>query len=312
MSATVLERRGAFFRCPLNWKAAALTVFPPYQMTSSHADPTSYQFHPALGRGLPRLGRKRASVPHASVLTAVKERAVGKSSVLFLLVFGLAGCTSTPAAPTVSEDHARQEAGLIDIQTLIPTIALDIRYAGIDNFVGTKIDGYEAPKCFLLASVADALRRVELELQQQHMRLKLYDCYRPRRAVLHFVRWAADMQEQRSKSAYYPNLDKGNLLGDYISPTSGHSFGATLDLTLQKCDVTGRACEPLDMGTDFDFFDTRANTDSPLVTPGQRLNRESLLAAMKRHGFVNYPLEWWHFTFRPEVSPKVPFDVPVR
>lgn len=201
---------------------------------------------------------------------------------------------------------------MTDIRALAPDIALDIRYAGADNFVGTPIDGYEAAKCFLLTPVAEALARVERDLRSQNLRLKLFDCYRPRRAVLHFVRWAEDVNDQRTKSAYYPNLDKHELLGDYISPTSGHSRGATLDLTLLQCEAAGASCEPLDMGTAFDSFDVRANTDSPLVTTQQRSNRQRLFAAMKRHGFSNYPLEWWHYTFKPEPSPTVSFDAPVR
>ncbi len=229
-----------------------------------------------------------------------------------LLVFATASCTSSPVEPSISSARTLQQAGMTDIRTLVPDIVLDIRYADVDNFVGETIDGYEAPKCFLLTPVAEALAGVERELRSRNLRLKLFDCYRPRRAVQHFVRWAEDVADQRTKSAYYPNLDKRDLLGDYISPTSGHSRGATLDLTLLQCDAGGASCEPLDMGTAFDFFDVRANTDSPLVTPQQRANRQRLLAAMMRHGFGNYPLEWWHFTLKPEPLPRVSFDFPVR
>ncbi|MDQ3228757.1 MAG: M15 family metallopeptidase [Pseudomonadota bacterium] len=228
-------------------------------------------------------------------------------------VLALAGCASSfPAGPAISPARTPQQAGLTDIQTLVPDMALDIRYASADNFVGTTVDGYEAPKCYLLTPAAEALARVEHELRSQNLRLKIFDCYRPRRAVLHFVRWSEDLQDQRTKPAYYPNLDKRKLMGEYISSTSGHSRGATLDLTLLQCDARNALCEPLDMGTQFDFFDVRANTDSSLATPQQRANRNRLLAAMARHGFSNYPLEWWHYTLKPEPSPAVSFDVPVR
>ncbi|MGO4611415.1 M15 family metallopeptidase, partial [Variovorax sp. 2RAF20] len=84
---------------------------------------------------------------------------------------------------------------------------------------------------YLLADAAKALQKVELGLRQQGMRLRLFDCYRPARAVRNFVAWAGDLDDQRTKPEYYPRLDKRQLLGDYISPTSGHSRGATLDLT---------------------------------------------------------------------------------
>jgi zinc D-Ala-D-Ala dipeptidase len=224
----------------------------------------------------------------------------------------LAGCAGRVATPVMSPATTAAEVGLVDIATLVPDIALEIRYAGSDNFVGAPIDGYLAPKCLLLQPVAQALQRVEVELRTHHQRLKLFDCYRPARAVRHFVRWAEDLSDQRTKPHYYPNLDKRVLLGDYIAPVSGHSRGATLDLTLLQCDDRDTHCQPLDMGTDFDFFDPRAHTDSPDATPVQRGNRERLRTAMALQGFRNYPLEWWHYTHVPEPTPRLLYDVPVE
>lgn len=209
------------------------------------------------------------------------------------------------------------DAGLVDVATLVPDIALEIRYAGSDNFVGVPVDGYLASKCLLLRPVAQALQRVETSLREQHLRLKLFDCYRPVRAVRHFVRWAGDLSDQRTKPRYYPKLDKRELLGAYIAPVSGHSRGATLDLTLLQCDGSGSHCQPLDMGTGFDFFDPRAHTDSPAVTEAQHGNRLRLRGAMAAEGFANYPLEWWHYTLVPdtlvpELAPRMLYDVPVQ
>ena len=95
-----------------------------------------------------------------------------------------------------------------------------------------------------------------------------------------------------------------------IAETSGHSRGATLDLTLTRCERG--ACVDLDMGTPFDFFDPRANTAHADLSPAQKANRARLLDAMSRHGFHNYPMEWWHFTFRPEPSPQTAYDVPIQ
>lgn len=186
-----------------------------------------------------------------------------------------------------------------------------MRYAGSDNFIGSPIVGYEAPRCYLLRSAAVALARIESSLRQQGYRLKVFDCYRPVRAVRHFVAWAGDPTNQRTKAQYYPNLPKEALLGDYIAPVSGHSRGATLDLTLTSCDAGGQRCTPLDMGTEFDFLDPLANTNTPSITPEQRANRLRLRAAMERGGFRNYPMEWWHYTLTPEPSPNVMYDVPV-
>ncbi|MGH8082392.1 MAG: M15 family metallopeptidase [Lysobacter sp.] len=213
-------------------------------------------------------------------------------------------------APTVSAAADAAAAGMVEIRSLVPDMSLEIRYAGHDNFVGRPVDGYRAAGCYLHERVAQALARVERELRPQGLRLHIYDCYRPVRAVQDFVRWAGDLSDQRTKPRYYPNLDKRVLLGDYISPTSGHSRGATLDLGLQES-RDGRYRD-LDMGTGFDYFDERAHTDSPTVTAAQRAQRERLRSAMRREGFENYPLEWWHYTYKPEPTPTTAFDFPVE
>ena len=230
----------------------------------------------------------------------------------FISVLAICGCAGKTVTPAVSPATSDGKVDLVDIATLVPDIALEIRYAGSDNFVGRPIDGYLAPKCLLLRPAAQALQRVEASLRQHHLRMKLFDCYRPVRAVRNFVRWAEDLPDQRTKPHYYPNLDKRALLGDYIAPVSGHSRGATLDLTLLQCDQNNAHCQPLDMGTDFDFFDPRATTESPDVTEMQRANRERLRTAMTRQGFRNYPLEWWHYTLVPEPAPDRLYDVPVQ
>ena len=187
---------------------------------------------------------------------------------------------------------------------------LDCR-AGADNFVGVPVDGYRAPRCYLRESSAEALRDVEAALRKEGFRLQLFDCYRPARAVAHFVRWAGDLQDQRTRAHHYPNLDKQALLGEYIAPVSGHSRGATVDLTLLDCRAGDGRCQALDMGTDFDFFDPRANTDSAAITAQQRKNRQRLLGAMARQGFRNYPQEWWHYSLASETS-KAIYDIPVE
>lgn len=202
-----------------------------------------------------------------------------------LAAVALLGCTAPAPKPPVATGTLAQ-AGLVDIRTLAPDIAEDLKYAGSDNFVGTPVDGYEAARCYLLRPAAEALARVERGLRAGHRRLLLWDCYRPARAVAHFVRWGGDLADQRTKAAHYPHLDKRVLLGDYIAPRSGHSRGATMDLTLMQCDAGDAHCAPLDMGTPFDYFDPLANTDNPDVTPAQRANRDLLREAIDRKSVV--------------------------
>ena len=212
--------------------------------------------------------------------------------------------------PQVSPARTPQEAGLTDIRSLVPDIGEDIHYAKSDNFTGAPVDGYGAPKCFLRTAAAQALSRVEASLRKDGYRLRLWDCYRPARAVAAFVRWAGDVSDTRTKAAHYPNLGKDKLLGEYIAPISGHSRGATVDLTLLRCE--GTRCTPLDMGTDFDFFDPRAHTDDPGVSATQRANRQRLLHAMVAEGFVNYTLEWWHYSLPSAAVADTIYDVPVE
>ena len=258
-----------------------------------------------LGKMRIARGRVRALWTHAPALPGVLRPALACALSLASLL------AHADEAPRLSDATTMAQAGMVDIRSLVPDLSQSIAYAGSDNFVGAPVDGYEAPRCWLKREAAEALARVDAALRERQLRLRVFDCYRPARAVAHFVRWANDPADLRTKAAHYPDLDKPQLLDGYIAAVSGHSRGATVDLTLLRCDAVGAGCEPLDMGTAFDFFGTRANTDSPEVSGEQRANRHLLREAMAAQGFHNYPMEWWHYTFRPEPTPKTLYDVPV-
>ncbi len=224
------------------------------------------------------------------------------------MVATLGGAQAQPVQ--VSPARTVEQAGLVDLARQVPDIALDIRYAGSNNFTARPVPGYDAPKCLLLAPAATALAAVEADLRAEAYRLRVFDCYRPAQSVTAFVAWAHDPAEQSRKAVQYPDLDKPALLGGYIAETSGHSRAATVDLTLLDC--RAGPCTALDMGTDFDFFGPRAHTDAADISAPQRANRQRLVQAMARHGFANYPLEWWHYTLKPEPDPHTAYDVPVR
>ncbi len=231
----------------------------------------------------------------------------------FVAVFLWAAVAPARAAdaPRVSPATTMEQAGMVDIRSLVPDMSQSIAYAGHDNFVGAPVDGYEAPRCWLKRDAAEALARVETALRERHLRLRVFDCYRPARAVAHFMRWVNDASDQRTKATHYPGLDKPHLLGGYIAPISGHSRGGTIDLTLLRCDAQGADCAPLDMGTGFDFFGTRAHTDAPEASAAQRANRHLLREAMAAQGFGDYPMEWWHFSYRATPALDTLYDVPV-
>ena len=212
--------------------------------------------------------------------------------------------------PRLSPAASASEAGMVDVRALAPDIEVDMRYAGADNFTGAPVPGYEANRCLLLAPAAQAVARVQAALRAQGYGLRIHDCYRPAHAVRSFVRWVGAPDDPVLKARWYPNVAKAALMPGYIAETSGHSRGATVDLTLVRC--RGGACAPLDMGTPYDFFDPSAHTAAPGLTAAQRGNRERLRAAMEAQGLANYPMEWWHYTLRPEPDPGTAYDFPVR
>lgn len=219
-----------------------------------------------------------------------------------ILSLALAACANTPAAP-------ERPAGFVDAAQIVPGLQVEMRYTGSHNFVGRPVDGYEAPVCILTRPAAEALARVQAELAPRGLGLKVYDCYRPQRAVAHFASWAADLNDQSTKAEFYPNVEKARLfeLG-YIAQRSGHSRGSTVDLTIIDL-ATGAE---IDMGTPFDLFDTRSWPTDPNVSAAARSNRLMLQSLMRAQGFRSLREEWWHFTLEAEPHPDTYFDFVVR
>ena len=195
--------------------------------------------------------------------------------------------------------------GFVYIDEIIPDISTELRYAGKNNFVGKPIDGYEADRCIISAEAAYALKKVQAELNLFGLGLKIFDAYRPQRAVDHFIRWAADTMDTKMKEAYYPSVKKSKLFEKgYISRKSGHSRGSTADLTI----IDLQSAEELDMGSPFDFFDERSHTLYSRLSAQQRANRMLLKAVMTGNGFTSIRSEWWHFTLNNEPFKETYFD----
>ena len=222
--------------------------------------------------------------------------------------------------------------GFVEIHEVIPDIVLDLRYATNHNFLGVPVDGYNIEKCYITKTAADSLAKVQSELRKFSLSLKIYDAYRPQRAVDHFVRWAKDLSDTLTKKEFYPTVDKSRLFIDgYIAQKSGHSRGSTVDLTIvslplgsqPEFDVNNQ-CEcykpvdqrfkdnSIDMGTGFDCFNSLSHTENPGITPQQKANRLLLKSLMERYGFRNLAEEWWHFTLRNEPFPKTYFDFEIK
>lgn len=204
-------------------------------------------------------------------------------------------------------DFSRPD-GFVSVSEVIPDVLLDVRYYSTYNFVGERVDGYEAPLVLLTKEAADALALVNADMRRKGLRLVLYDGYRPQRAVDHFVRWAESADESM-RAFFYPDVEKRDLfVRGFIARRSGHSRGSTVDLTL----LDERTGKLLDMGGPFDFFGELSHPDCPGVTPAQHANRMLLRQAMLDHGFKPLSTEWWHFTLKDEPYPDTYFDFPVR
>ena len=250
-----------------------------------------------------------------------------KLFILISVIVLLAGCRkSEPVASVVNatEDNSQ----FVTLTDVVPDAILEIRYFGTYNFVGDRIDGYLEPTALLTRQAADSLKAVSDDVIKLGYRLKIYDAYRPQKAVDHFMRWGKDIADTRMKTYFYPDLDKKVLFPqEYICEKSGHTRGSTLDLTLFDMATE----KELDMGGTFDWFGpeshpdfcgnpetqefTGDNSKSPAgrsITQEQFKNRMILRQAMLRHGFKPFDTEWWHFTLKDEPFPDTYFTFPVK
>ena len=248
-----------------------------------------------MGFGVSAISRAPHAAPRRTKRVSRTKATIFASLLPLLVVSAQAAAQQRPAT-------------FVDAATVVPGLIVDMRYAGAHNFVGRPIDGYAAPRCLLTRPAAEALAAVAGDLKPHGLVLKVFDCYRPTRAVADFARWAHDPKNQKMKAEFYPEVDKRTLFRDgYIASHSGHSRGSTMDLTLANAD--GRE---LDMGTPFDFFSLKSWPGNPAVGDKDYANRSTLAEVMAKHGFRPYNREWWHFTLRHEPFPQTYFDFVVK
>lgn len=277
--------------------------------------------------------------PFASILRGVVVFAARLAAVAALV--GLSAPVSIKRvaaqnAPIPARPPATLPLPLVHLRDIDPSIAQDMRYAGYDNFTGAPVPGYSAAECIVTRRTAKALSAVQRELAGRGFSLKVYDCYRPLRAVAAFMQWTAASHSDATTVRFHPGLARTQLVPlGYIASRSGHSRGHVVDLTLvvrprpgvpasEPAFERGRiygACtssadtrapdDSLDMGTGFDCFDVRSHAGSSAITATQAANRQSLLEAMRQAGFVPYDREWWHFSFAAG-DPGQSFDIDIQ
>ena len=200
------------------------------------------------------------------------------------------------------ENEKLDPSGFVVLADFVPHVVQEIRYYSTYNFIGERIDGYEEPCALLTIEAARALKSVSSEMLVQGYRLKVFDAYRPGRAVRHFVLWGIEDQDIRMKPYFYPELEKQELFSKgYVASQSSHSRGSTVDLTLLDM-TTGKE---LDMGSPFDLFSEVSHPDYKGITPEQYENR------MRLQRVLAIDCEWWHFSLVQEPYPDTYFDFPV-
>lgn len=202
--------------------------------------------------------------------------------------------------------------GFVYLDKVDITIQVDLRYAGYDNFVGVPVNGYSGDRVIMTRPTAEALSRVQERIGPQGLGLKVFDAYRPQRAVDHFMRWTKVAGDTLTKSKYYPNLQKDSLVPQgYIWKKSGHSRGSTVDLTLIYTSGAKKG-EEVNMGTGWDYFGPESWPSYEGVESEAYAMRQLLRQVMMAEGFSPLREEWWHFTLRDEPFPDTYFDFSIE
>ena len=194
------------------------------------------------------------------------------------------------------------------IKELVPSIVIEIRYGTNNNFTGRPIPGYESRQAVITIATANALKKVQKELNKLGLGLKIFDAYRPQKAVNYFMKWSDQPSDTIMKNKYYPNLKKNTLFDlGYIASKSGHTRGSTIDVTLLYESGPEKGKE-VDMGSEWDLFGVRSGYSYVAISMIQKENRRLLRELMIAHEFLPYDKEWWHFSLKNEPYPDTYFE----
>lgn len=163
---------------------------------------------------------------------------------------------------------------LVEIKKAIPGIILDIRYATKNNFMKQVM--YGQAKAFARKPVVASLKKIQEELAQKGLGLKIFDGYRPYAVTVAFYQKASDKR-------FVANPAKG----------SKHNRGCAVDLTI----VNLKTGKDILMATPYDSFSAAAAADYEKVSPEVKKNRDFLIAIMAKYKLNVLKNEWWHYDF---------------
>lgn len=224
------------------------------------------------------------------------------AAAILIITFSCLPAAAKTAAITDASDF-------VVVSDQIPDVLQEIRYYSAYNFVGSHIDGYDEPLALMTRESVAALKNAAADFREKGYVIKIYDAYRPQRAVNHFMRWGNDVQDTKMKAYFYPTItNKADIVDlGYVARKSGHSRGSTLDMTI----VNMKTGAEIDTGEHFDYFGERSHTEYTGITPQQQANRQFIKGIMEKNGFIGIDEEWWHFTLQNEPYPDTFFDFPV-
>jgi zinc D-Ala-D-Ala dipeptidase len=200
------------------------------------------------------------------------------------------------------------EDDFVYVDALVPGVRWDAKYATWDNFTGTPVDGYLVNRIVGTTALCASLARARDDAAARGFGLLLWDGYRPQRAVNHFMRWAEQAEDGRTRVRHYPNITRAEMFErGYVAARSGHSRGGAVDLTLYHL----AAGELAPMGGDHDLMDARSHHGAGGITLAESTSRACLLSIMTASGFRAYDVEWWHYALADEPYPDTYFDFPI-
>lgn len=169
----------------------------------------------------------------------------------------------------------------------------------LDGQQGLLVDGSRKDIGNLTLYFASVRRKVALLLLEAQRnlpggkRILVKEGFRPRSLQQMFY-----TEYEAKLSVAHPDWIASQLeaaVSEYVAPpdVAPHSTGGAVDLTLVDADQ-----HEMDMGTRFNAHpDIASYTASTQISQAARDNRNLLITAMRRAGFVNYPTEWWHWSF---------------
>lgn len=189
-----------------------------------------------------------------------------------------------------------------------------------------KIPGYSGQRCIIEIEMAKHLSEIQKNLAPQGLSLRVYDAYRPQKAVDFFTQWTQLPDTPLAKRLHYPEAEKKDFDAlSYLSQNSSHTLGTAVDVTIIHTDKDfpqkDKAQhllglwdpESLDMGNvGYLAFDTCSWHSFDDLTENQKENRRVLHDLMVNQGFKILETEFWHYYFSPHRNKDTFFNFEVK